>query len=124
MLPLDAGGGGGIDAAGGGGVSLETAVVDKVILSRSIMFCSCVVLVGAGGSDRTNALLGTDVEATDVDGDGSMPTNAKPSLAPPGVLSVGPEDLCLECLHSIEQATIRNEIQQIEIYQRMYIHST
>ena len=105
-------------------MSLETAVVDKVILSRSIMFCSCVVLVGAGGSDRTNALLGTDVEGTDEDGDGSMLTNDKPSLVPPGVLSVGLEELCLECLHSIEQATIRNKIQQIEIYQRMCNHST
>lgn len=71
------------------------------------MFCSCVVFVGAGGLDRTTALHGTDPDA---DGDGSMLTNAKPPSVPLGVLSVGLEDCCLECLHSIEQATVSNKI--------------
>lgn len=38
-----------------------------MILKRSIMSCSFVVLTGVCGSARANALLGTQVEAGGVD---------------------------------------------------------
>lgn len=64
-------------------MSGEAAVVDKVILNRSIMSCSFVVLTCAGGSGRANALLGTDVA---VEEDGFIVllvlTSAKPSSLP------------------------------------------
>lgn len=43
------------------GVWGEGVVVDNVKLRRSIISCSFVVLTGAGGSGRANALLGTEV---------------------------------------------------------------
>lgn len=43
------------------GVWGEGVVVDNVKLRRSIISCSFVVLTGAGGSGRANALLGTGV---------------------------------------------------------------
>ena len=36
-----------------------------MILKRSIMSCSFVVLTGAGGSGKANALHGAEVEADD-----------------------------------------------------------
>jgi hypothetical protein len=43
------------------GVWGEGVVVDNVKLRRSIISCSFVVLTGAGGSGRANALLGIGV---------------------------------------------------------------
>lgn len=57
----------GLEAGGVWGVWGEAYVVDKVILRRSIMSCSFVVLTGAGGSGKANALLGTEVEAEEID---------------------------------------------------------
>lgn len=49
------------------GVLGEAYVVDKVILKRSIMSCSFVVLTGAGGLGSANALHGTEVDAAGMD---------------------------------------------------------
>lgn len=82
-------------------MSGEAAVVDKVMLRRSIMSCSFVVLTGAGGSARTNALLGVDVVAAEEDGSIVLLvlTNAKLSLFPPDVFGGG-MDRGLKCLRA------------------------
>jgi hypothetical protein len=51
----------------------EVDVVDKVILKRSIMSCSFVVLTGTGGSGRAKALLGVAVESAGMDEVGELP---------------------------------------------------
>lgn len=80
------------------GVRGEASVVDKVMLSKSIMSCS-LVLTGAGGSGRANALLMADVEAAGVDVELLTLTIARPSVVPLEVLC-GAVDIALECLRA------------------------
>lgn len=76
----------------------EVSVVDKVMLSKSIMSCS-LVFTGAGGSGRANALPVADVDAAC---DGTVElltfTIARPSAVPLEVLCAAVTG-ALECLH-------------------------
>lgn len=47
-------------AVGASGVSVDDILVDRVMLKRSIISCSFVVLIGAGGSTGTKALAGDE----------------------------------------------------------------
>lgn len=76
----------------------ETSIVDNVILSRSIMSCS-LVLTGAGGSGRANALLGEDVETVSVAAVGVLVFTIARSLLVPPLVLCEVTGLVLECLH-------------------------
>lgn len=98
---------------GAGEICGEASVVVNVRLSRSIMSCS-LVFTGAGGSGRTNALLGADVEVACAGGTVVLLalTIATLLLLPLEMLweAVG----CpLECLQSQKKLPIMNHTQYI-----------
>lgn len=83
-----------------GGVWGEFEVVDKLMLRRSIMSCSfVVVLTGVGGSGRANAPLGLELKTTGVDGVALLLkfNEEEPSPVPADELCIG---LVLVRLHS------------------------
>jgi hypothetical protein len=80
----------------GGG---EDGARDKVILSKSMMSCSFeVVLIGAGGSGRANALDGIEVEVSGTYGVVLLVFIDPEFSLEPIVASLEVADCVLECL--------------------------